>query len=111
MGMKGFITGSLVTLGVVGLVAALKDADFSDFDEDFDGADGSADKTAGLLDFDGFADDDGGENAGADKAGSDGGENPMSDGDKKAKVVAMQEKVGKLGEELSALLSELNGAA
>ena len=108
MGMKGFITGSLVTLGVVGLVSALKDADFSDFDEDFDGADESADKTAGLLDFGGFADDDGGENARAEKADS---ENPMSDDDKKAKVVAMQEKVGKLGEELASLLSELNGAA
>ena len=43
MGMKGFITGSLVTLGVVGLVAALKEADiFDDCDstclEDDDGA-------------------------------------------------------------------------
>lgn len=30
MELKGFITGSLVTLGVVGLVAALKEADFFD---------------------------------------------------------------------------------
>ncbi|MBR0032203.1 MAG: hypothetical protein IJP61_07955 [Treponema sp.] len=37
--MKGFITGSLVTLGVVGLVAALKDSDVLDFGDDFDCAD------------------------------------------------------------------------
>ena len=39
MGMKGFITGLLVTLGMVGLVAALKDSDVLDFDDDFDCAD------------------------------------------------------------------------
>ncbi|MBQ8679186.1 MAG: hypothetical protein IJ530_05415 [Treponema sp.] len=60
MGMKGFITGSLVTLGVVGvvgLVAALKDSDVLDFDDDFDCADGTADKVADKLNFGGFADD------------------------------------------------------
>ena len=57
MGMKGFITGLLVTLGVVGLVAALKDSDVLDFDDDFDCADGSADKVADKLNFGGFADD------------------------------------------------------
>ena len=54
MGMKGFITGSLVTLG---LVAALKDSDVLDFDDDFDCADGTADKVADKLNFSGFADD------------------------------------------------------
>lgn len=57
MGMKGFITGSLVTLGVVGLVAALKDSDVLDFDDDFDCPDGTADKVADKLNFGGFADD------------------------------------------------------
>lgn len=57
MGMKGFITGSLVTLGVVGLVAALKDSDVLDFDDDFDCSDGTADKVADKLNFGGFADD------------------------------------------------------
>ena len=57
MGMKGFITGSLVTLGVVGLVAALKDSDVLDFDDDFDSAESTVDKVADKLNFGGFADD------------------------------------------------------
>ena len=64
MGMKGFIAGSLVTLGIVGLVAALKDGDFDCFggsEKDYDtGPDSS------VLDFGGFADDGDGN---ADKTG------------------------------------------
>ena len=55
MGMKGFIAGSLVTLGVVGLVAALKDMDFDCFGSSGNDYDSGPDSS--VLDFGSFADD------------------------------------------------------
>ncbi len=55
MGMKGFIAGSLVTLGVVGLVAALKDMDFDCFGSSENDYDTGPDSS--VLDFGSFADD------------------------------------------------------
>ena len=116
MEMKGFITGSLVTLGVVGLVAALKDTDILVFDDDFDIDEEATDKVSDKMNFGGFADDDGSESKGTDKTEesvsvTEPDKEPMSDDEKKVKIIAMQEKLGKFGEELKSLLAELNGVA
>lgn len=116
MEMKGFITGSLVTLGVVGLVAALKDTDILDFDDDFDIDEEAIDKVSDKLNFGGFADDDGSESKKTceteeSASTSENEKLSMSDDEKKVKIIAMQEKLGKFGEELKSLLAELNGVA
>lgn len=116
MEMKGFITGSLVTLGVVGLVAALKDTDILDFDDDFDIDEEAIDKVSDKLNFGGFADDDGSESKKTceieeSASTSENEKLSMSDDEKKVKIIAMKEKLGKFGEELKSLLAELNGVA
>ena len=98
MELKGFITGSLVTLGVVGLVAALKEADiFDDCDSicmEDDDADGDS------------------EGASADGGHSDASESAEEGhGATSGTVNFNAEKLAKTAKEIAAKLGSLKSAA
>lgn len=113
MGMKGFVTGSLVTLGVVGLAASLKEADALDGIEDiFDDDDGEIEEDEGCGSDEESDDDrntDGEAEPGAEKGNKFYAH--LFQSKERDEIEALKEQMGRMETSLDAILAQLKNPA